>query len=122
MYHGIFSDFVVTLSPSVAETGMILTFASPSSFVSSTICFVISSKRFSSYPTRSILFTANTKYLIPISAQILACRLVCTKTPCFASISITARSANDAPTAMFLVYSSCPGVSATIKLLLSVVK
>ena len=35
---------------------------------------------------------------------------------------ITARSANEAPTAMFLVYSSCPGVSATIKLLLSVVK
>ena len=48
LYHGIFSDFVVTLSPSVAETGMITTFLSSSSFVSSTICFVISSKRFSS--------------------------------------------------------------------------
>ena len=42
------SDFVVTLSPSVAETGIITTFLSSSSFVSSIICFVISSKRFSS--------------------------------------------------------------------------
>ena len=43
---------------------------------------------------------------IPISAQILACLLVCTSTPCFASMRMTARSANDAPTAIFLVYSS----------------
>ena len=66
--------------------------------------------------------TANTKCLIPIKAQILAWRLVCTNTPWDASIKMTAKSAKDAPTAMFLVYSSCPGVSATIKLLFSVVK
>ena len=122
LYQGMFSDFFVTLSPSVADTGMIVIFGRLSSDDSSFICSTISLKRFSSYPTRSILFTANTKYLIPISAQILACLLVCTSTPCFASMRMTARSANDAPTAMFLVYSSWPGVSATMKLLLSVVK
>ena len=68
------------------------------------------------------MLTAKTKYRIPISTQILAWRLVCARMPWVASINMTARSANEAPTAMFLVYSSCPGVSATIKLRFSVVK
>ena len=40
----------------------------------------------------------------------------------FAQLAIILVDAKEAPTAMFLVYSSCPGVSATMKLLLSVVK
>ena len=59
---------------------------------------------------------------MPISEHIRVWRFVCTSTPFDASTRITARSANEAPTAIFLVYSSWPGVSATIKLLLSVVK
>ena len=54
--------------------------------------------------------------------QIRVCRLVWARTPFEASIRMTARSAKLAPTAMFRVYSSCPGVSATMKLLFSVVK
>ena len=49
-------------------------------------------------------------------------RRVCTSTPFVASTRITARSAKLAPTAMSRVYSSWPGVSAQMKLRLSVVK
>ncbi len=57
-----------------------------------------------------------------MSAQMRVCLRVCGKSPFEASTRMTARSANDAPTAIFLVYSSCPGVSATMKLRFSVLK
>ena len=45
LYHGILADLVVTLSPSVAETGITTTSASESSLVSSAICAFILLKR-----------------------------------------------------------------------------
>ena len=50
------------------------------------------------------------------------CRRVWGSTPLRASIRTTARSAVDAPVAMLRVYCSCPGVSATMNLRLSVAK
>ena len=49
-------------------------------------------------------------------------RRVWVRTPLRASIRITARSAVEAPVTMLRVYCSCPGVSATMNLRLSVEK
>ena len=68
------------------------------------------------------MFTANNTFLTPTIDTMNECLLVCVRTPCSASIRMMATSAVDAPVAIFLVYSSCPGVSATIYFLLSVEK
>ena len=47
----------------------------------------------------------------PISAQIVKWRSVCVRIPFGASTKTSAISARDAATAIFLVYSSCPGAS-----------
>jgi hypothetical protein len=70
----------------------------------------------------SILLMATITCLIPSSETIKLCRFVCTKTPWRASIRMMARSAVDAPVAMFRVYCSCPGVSAMMNFRLSVEK
>ena len=49
-------------------------------------------------------------------------RRVCVSTPLRASIRMTAQSAVEAPVTMLRVYCSCPGVSATMNLRVSVVK
>ena len=117
-----FGDSLVMLSPSVAETGMIVTFSRSKSIASFLTSFSRCLYLSLSYPTRSILLTANTKWRIPMRAHILLCRIVWGSMPLVASRSTIARSAKDAPTAMFRVYSSWPGVSATMKLLAFVVK
>ena len=122
LYQSIFSDFFVTLSPSVALTGIIFIFSNSSSFANSFTSLTILLNFSSLYFAKSILFTAKIKCRIPTIEQILACLLVCTSTPFVTSRSKIATSAKEAPTAIFRVYSSCPGVSATIKLRLFVVK
>jgi hypothetical protein len=68
----------------------------------------IRAKMAASKPTRSILFTASTRWRMPSVAQIVAWRLVCASSPLPASTSSTARSELDAPVAMFRVNCSCP--------------
>ena len=50
------------------------------------------------------------------------CLFVCVKIPFLASTNIIAKSAVEGPVVIFLVYCSCPGVSATINFLFFVEK
>ncbi len=76
----------------------------------------------SEYPSRSILFTANTTCRTPSRAATVACRLVCVTTPLRASTSTTTASAVDMPVTVFRVYCSWPGQSARMKERAPVVK
>ena len=63
---------------------------------------------------------ATITWRVPRRERIVVWRQVCGNTPLRASIKTTARSAVEAPVAMLRVYCSCPGVSATMNLRLSV--
>ena len=66
--------------------------------------------------TRSILFTATITCATRSSCSTDRCRRVCSRTPLRASMSTTTASAVDAPVTVFLVYCTCPGQSARMKL------
>ena len=59
---------------------------------------------------------------MPSSETMNECRFVCGSTPWRASTRMMARSAVEAPVAMFRVYCSWPGVSAMMNFRLSVEK
>ena len=65
---------------------------------------------------------ARRTFFTPTIETIKECLRVWVNTPCSASTRIIATSAVDAPVAILRVYSSWPGVSATIYFLLSVEK
>ena len=114
-YQGIRVLAVKMLSPSRDTTGMHCTSAIPSPSAMVRYSATIAAKRSASNPTRSILLTASTTWRTPSNARIWLWRRVCVITPLRASINTTARSAADAPVAMFRVYWAWPGVSATTK-------
>ena len=72
--------------------------------------------------TRSILFTASTRWGTRSSERSTAWRRDCSVKPCRASTSTRPRSAVDAPVTMLRVYWMCPGVSAMMNLRLGVAK
>ena len=104
LYQGATLDFVVTLSPSKALTGIVI--------MSWKLRFLANVRKASSislnFPwsksTRSILFTATTTLGTPKRLEIKAWRRVCSITPWRASIRRIATSAVDAPVAIFRVY------------------
>ena len=65
---------------------------------------------------------ARRTFLTPIMETMKLCLRVWVSTPFLASISTMAMSAVEAPVAMLRVYCSCPGVSATMNLRVSVEK
>ena len=76
----------------------------------------IARKRSSDQPTRSILFTANTRCGMRKSDAMNACRRDCSTRPWRASTRMIARFAVDAPVTMLRVYWMWPGVSAMMNL------
>ena len=75
-----------------------------------------------SQSTRSILFTQTTRWGIPSSEAMNACRRDCSSRPLRASIRISDRSAVEAPVTMLRVYRSWPGVSAMMNVRRGVAK
>ena len=103
-YQGMFAEWLTTLSPSRALTGMNVRSVNSSFLANSVNSSRISSNRSWLQSTRSILFTHTARWLTRRSEAITACRRLCSSMPLRASTSTRARSAVEAPVTMFRVY------------------
>ena len=117
-YHAMLPERTERLSPRRAETGMTVHAGSAprrlASFAIAPQCSRSSSYRSRDQATASILLTAKQIFPMPHSVQMRPCRRVCSSTPSRASTRITAALQLEAAVAIFRVYSSCPGLSATM--------
>ena len=120
LYQGAASERSTTLSPWSAETGITEVEATPSRRESSPISRSTRVKASWSQSTRSILLAQTTNWSTPSSAAMQAWRRVCSFSPEVASTTTRARSAVEAPVAMFRVYCTWPGQSAITNLRLGV--